>query len=196
VSSDLTTNRYDNLIRRVGNMQGPGSKLSELVPAGMPIFPLEGGPHELQAIGGKSTYFAGVGFVPTPGMAAHVQLRNPADSGKLVTISRMDIVSQSQSLLRIIMVVGEAFLDLVSVGFAQRDSRIDSGRSAILETADASIVAGGENYETQLMTPPLVLGWTLAPASLIFVEQTVATVRLTVNFAWSERRLEPSELSF
>lgn len=176
-------------------MQGPGSKLSELVPAGMPVFPLEGGPHELQAIGGKFTYLAGTAFTPTATFAAHIQLRNPPGSGKLVTVATLRPVASTGQLLRVLLVPGSAALTAVTTGFAARDSRVGTAASAILETTDAAVSVGGENYEMTISAETMIDGWTLAPGSLLFVEKNVANTRLTVTFGWSERRLEPSELS-
>ena len=196
----IQTARHDGLIRRLFSIKGGGSLMAESLGDAFPVLPLEGGPPELLKLAGWELGLAGQQTTSPVGQTLGMQLFNPADSGILVVVTRLE-VSISTATIAFLGVTAVA-LATASVG-RQRDTR----EGVLAQTAGTS--RHGNNT-----TPPVGamrlrvnanIGTVyedsdalavLAPGTgLTFV--TVAT-NVVGNSAWlyRERSAEPSELNF
>lgn len=196
MSNELTGSRYDNLIRRVGNMQGPGSKLNELVPSGMPTFPLEGGPHELLRLARTNTYFAGVTVVNGVGLSAFVFLQNPANSGLIVTI-RQFMIRMTSSSHEVSFGVRDGNTAGTQVFTSNQvlDSRCPARSGAQLRTATGAGI--GSSLLWRFSTATAFVDWdaTLLPDSEAYLELTTDSVTFHAGYVYRERIAEQSELT-
>jgi len=85
--SELNQNRYDALVRRVGNLKGPGSKVNDVLEELFPMFDVENMPMELLRLAGIRSCFGGGNLAGVVAESPVAQLFNPAGSGVLVTIT-------------------------------------------------------------------------------------------------------------
>jgi len=100
MTSALQTPRYDQLVRRVGGIIGPGSKVSEALSELFPMIDVENLPPELFILS-KTLICHGGGFLAAAvGEAPTAQLFNPANSGKLVTITNVVIACNTTTTFR------------------------------------------------------------------------------------------------
>jgi len=196
--TELQTNRYDQLLRRVGDLKGPGSKVNDVLQELFPTIDVENVPGELLLLMGTRIGWAATSKSPTAGKKAGIQLFNPAGSGHLITIST-SIISQNQN--------ANVTWGLVIVALATntgiprlRDTRPGTnarGVSQLRTSADAvSLSAGvmrlGSNQPIRIEDVNSVT--VLAPGSGLSVIGETDVV-LTVTFFYRERIAEPSELN-
>ncbi len=85
--SELQQSRYDQLLRRVGDLKGPGSKASEILTEVFPTFDVEGYQGELQALNRRVLGIGASTILGAAGELAKIQLFNPAGSGLLITVT-------------------------------------------------------------------------------------------------------------
>jgi len=95
MSSDLQQTRYDKLIRRVGGIIGPGSKVAEALPELFPVIDVERVPGELLLLSGTEICFGGGTILAIALEFPTAQLFNPDGSGKLVTLTSLVASSSS-----------------------------------------------------------------------------------------------------
>ncbi len=199
--NELQQNRYDQLIRRVGGIIGPGSKVSEALGELFPVIDIERVPGELLALGGT---FLCVGSLEAPsGVAefATVQLFNPVGSGKLITISSVLAAPGLQSGFRWALVTvalpttvaGQRFRDGRFVGTERPAGQIRSDVTAAATTRD------GQSFNPS--NDPMFLndvnGVAILPPGIGFnIQQTSANVNMRVTFFWRERVALEAELQF
>lgn len=200
MSSDLNTNRYDRIIRRVGNMVGAGSRVSEVLSELFPVIDLERVPAELLLLGGTRTAMGGGALSATAAVAGKGQLFNPADSGMLITITDIWISCSSSVVIR----WGRS-----NVSFAARISTetfTDSRNPVVnlpvgqIHQLNVAAFANATNQVRVLASDPLHISPRKAIAILspgFGFEVGSGTVNVTVNygFNWRERVAEQSELS-
>ncbi len=85
--SELQQTRYDRLLRRVGGLIGPGSKVGEVLSDLFPTIDVEQVPGELLRLSETKILIGGTRFTAGAGDIPSVQVFNPADSGNLVVVS-------------------------------------------------------------------------------------------------------------
>jgi len=197
--SELQQGRYDQLLRRVGDLKGPGSKVNDVLQELFPTIDVENVPGELLFLLGTRIGWAGTSVVPTAGKASGIQLLNPADSGQLVTVSSVFISAGSSSLVS---------YGLTTVALAtntgiprHRDGRVGVGPSGVSQlrtSPDAVAPLGGLVRVLGATTFDLTDGNSVAVLSPGAALQLVGTVdvSLQITFYYRERIAEPSELSF
>ena len=84
MTNELQTARYDRLVRRVGGIIGPGSKVTEALSEMFPMLDLENMPHELLVLANTQTVFSTIIQLGVAGEFSQAQLFNPGGSETIV----------------------------------------------------------------------------------------------------------------
>ena len=194
--------RYDGLLRRLGDLKGPGSKVSEVLGDVFPVVDLENLPAELYTLAGWSL---GFGSTQMPGVAAKfsiAQLFNPAGSGHLVVLTRMIMSTGGGSMIFEYDVDSGAAVDLFSSSIP-RDTRKGVRAPLIAQVRQvhsaASLSPIGQIVMRNDITEQLEDSdglFVLGPGTGLNLGTTVVNTNLIITFHWRERAAEPSELNF
>jgi len=91
--TELQQTRYDRLVRRVGGLIGPGSKVSDALSDLFPVIDVERVPGELLRLSETKLLIGGTSFSAAPAKIPSIQVFNPADSGNLVVVSSVSVSS-------------------------------------------------------------------------------------------------------
>jgi len=197
--TELQQNRYDQLLRRVGDLKGPGSKVNDVLQELFPTLDVENVPGELLLLMATRVGWAGTSKAPTAGKNAAIQLFNPSDSGHLITVSTVYVSSTANTKFS----WGTTTLALATLtGVAKlRDTRNEGGSRGVSQlrtSADAVSLASGE-IRTLANTAHTFTDensfCVLAPGTGLQYGGS-ADVTIRVVFLYRERIAEPSELTF
>ena len=198
--SAINQNRYDQLLRRVADLQGPGSKVNDVLTELFPMFDVENMPSELLRLSGTKLGQGGGAITSIAAQAPIAQLFNPADSGIIATLTKVYIASTSRTLIR----WGPA---VVAVGAAIgtelfRDTRDPVPRAPVCNVRQNSQVAfaAGTNQSIVLTDTLLTIEgpddvMVLAPGTGFEVGTNSLASTIVYSFQWRERVAEPSELN-
>jgi len=201
MTSDLQQNRYDQLIRRVGGIIGPGSKVAEALSELFPVIDVERVPGELLLLGGTQLC-AGAGTrTGAVGEVARIQLFNPVGSGKLVTVSLLIVSSSTVSNIRVAWNITALTLGIGTEVF--RDRRLAATSRPIGQIRTDSTVAFTDpnlNFRALGNTPYFLkdvnsLG-VLPPGSGLEISNDNTNTQIFCSFLWRERVAIDSELLF
>jgi len=197
--TELQQNRYDALLRRVGDLKGQGSKVSDVLTELFPTLDVENVPGELLFLMATKIGWAATSQAPAAGKRTGIQLFNPVGSGQLIAVSRV--------------LVGVFATASVTWGFTTtplatntgiprlRDSRAGVGPAGVSQlrtSTDAVSPSSGQvripaNTTFDIFDVNSVC--VLAPGSgVTFVGGPDVT--MSVTFYYRERIAEPSELTF
>jgi len=196
----LNQNRYDQLLRRVGDLKGPGSKVNDALTELFPMIDVENVPAELlllsgsklamgraNLIGGGATFF-GIAF-----------LRNNGATGVLGRVMEIEVFSTTAQRI----LIGPTQNSAAAVGAtAFADGRVfGEGTTLVTQGANNNLVSGSDFYrlgidgiESKTWRPPGA-GMVISPGTALSVSATVDNTDLTVSFVWVERIAQPSELN-
>jgi len=197
--TELQQNRYDQLLRRVGDLKGPGSKVNDVLQELFPTIDVENVPGELLLLMGTRIGFAATFKAPTAGKKPAIQLFNPEGSGQLITISSMLVSGNSSS---------EYFYNLTSTALATntgiprlRDARNGTNAPGVAELRTSPDAVQSAGIIFRLLTSTTITLEdknsiaVLSPGTGLIVVAD-ADVGISVAFNYRERVAEPSELSF
>lgn len=200
MTSELQQNRYDQVVRRVGGLIGPGSKVSEVLSELFPTIDLENLPPELLLLGGTNPAFGAIAITGAAGERPRGQLFNPAGSGMLVTVTSVLATAAQPETFRW-TVTPVALTTSVAV-HRSRDTRIETTSRPVAETRQQSSVAltdahGQVSIDTNTIfylqdTNGIAI---LAPGSGFEIGLSGIASTLKVTFYWRERVAERSELN-
>jgi len=201
VTTEIQQNRYDALLRRVGDLKGPGSKVSEVLAELFPVFDVENLPGELFLLSGTLLAFGGGGGTGAATQAVTGMLHNPADSGTLITLTNVHSSVDATNVMRWGIGTGTTgFSDLGTT--TPRDTRVFTpavpvGR--VLRRIDTTL-ATGTNQVQLLANTDIDLhdenGIAILAPSMHFQIGSAALVQTGIfTFVWRERPAEPSELN-
>jgi len=197
--TELQQNRYDQLLRRVGDLKGPGSKVNDVLQELFPTLDVENVPGELLLLMGTRIGWAGAAKAATAGKAAGIQLFNPAESGHLISISTVFLSCPSTTGFS----WGTTTSTLATnTGIPKlRDSRNEGGSRGVAElrtSPDAVALSSGAVRVSTNDTFMLTDGNSfciLAPGTgLNMTGENDKTI--SVSFFYRERIAEPSEINF
>jgi len=197
--TELQQNRYDQLLRRVGDLKGPGSKVNDVLQELFPTIDVENVPGELLFLMGTRIGWAATSKNATAGKKAAIQLFNPADSGQLITITSVIISSNNASTITWQL---ETTALATNTGIPRlRDTRVGIGPngSAQLRTNPDHVAVSSGSLILLGATPYRITDdnsvSVLSPGSgLTVVGDTDSLIRCT--YFYRERIAEPSELNF
>ncbi len=200
--SEIQQTRYDHLLRRVAGLIGPGSKVGEAIGDLLPVLDVENTPGELLVLAGTRMGSGHINAVAAALDNQRAQLFNPADSGALVTVTRVSIASNTAQLIRI----GPTFTALTTNNNTRAfsDTRLPTGPVTLAQLRNdgdpASSPVGGFLVFIQSLVPFTMESekglYVLAPGTGLQVSTTSINTTLTVAYMWRERPAEQSELQF
>jgi len=199
--TQIQQGRYDALLRRVGDLKGPGSKVNDVLEELFPTFDVENLPEELYVLGGIDLSMGGGLVGATSGEAGRGQIFNPAGSGKLVTVTEAGISAISSFTAR----WGRRDTPLVTHLQTQifRDTRHPFGNLPTGQIrSESSVAQANANGQTRVGSN-FAFSLKNSNGLAVLTEGTgfeigAGTNNLAVNFYfyWRERVAEPSELNF
>ncbi len=201
MTSELQQNRYDQLIRRVGGIIGPGSKVAEALSELFPTIDVERVPGELLLLGGTQLGHGGSIVTGAVATAPRIQLFNPIDSSKIITCTSIVVVTGSTEVVR--STVNQTALPSGIGVELVRDGRVPIPTRPIgqIRTQLTGVLADATVQWTQAADVPFYLtdpnGLSILPpgSGYGFGLGAVNTV-LQVSFWWRERVAEQAELQF
>jgi len=199
--TELQQGRYDQLLRRVGDLKGGGSKVNEALEDLFPVLEVEDTVPELLALAGWRTAWQSTERPSVMGQVTKSQLINPADSGFLVAVTQFLIITDGVTKLQV--EIGTAEIGTPVAGL-YRDSRFGTPRAtvALVSSADNIPTGGGlrltsnvtADFQNSIRDDNGIV--VLAPGSTLDIGTVSGRIVLTVNYFWRERIAEPSELNF
>jgi len=197
--TELQQNRYDALLRRVGDLKGPGSKVNDVLQELFPTIDVENVPGELLLLMATKIGWAATAKTPAAGKRAGIQLFNPADSGQLITVSRL-LLSTDIATTMTFGIVTIALATNTAIP-AFRDSRAGTGPGGVSElrtTTDTVALSNGQVRIPSTSAIQISDGnsvCVLSPGTGLSVVGFPDHL-MHVTFFYRERVAEPSELSF
>jgi len=198
--AELQQHRYDAMMRRVGDLKGPGSKVAEVLSEVFPIVDLEKPPPELYGLGGTQLAFGGTSRTAIPAEAAKVQIFNPVDSGKVMTVTTLIVSVSASDGFR--WGVTNAPLDTLPQLQRLRDQRfgfttLPSGQ--IQTESSVGFAPGTIVIQCQTNVPFLITDIdglaVLSPGTGLQMSPRSVNTTINVGFYWRERVMEPSEVT-
>lgn len=198
--SELQQNRYDQLLRRLGDLKGPGSMVNDVLSELFPMLDVESNRGELQLLSGTYACFGGVAVTGAVGEVARTQLFNPLGSGKIITVTSV-VVAATTSTMRW-TVTGNALTTGVGTErFADSRAGLTSRPTGQVRSDSTVALTDASGQTRVLNNDPFVLTsenglGMLGPGSGFEIGTATTATTIYITFYWRERVAEPSELSF
>ena len=199
MTSPLQINRYDRLIRRLGNVVGEGAIVTGVLPDVFPTIDVEDLQTDGWGVAGWRPAMGGGLLTAAAGQRPHVQIHNPAGSGVMTVVEGVFISTNANS--RIDFNIHDAVLTTLQVSGRWRDRRFPTLNFPVTQVRSQSIVGSPivsvmsqfvvANQSVQWLPPKGVIVL-IAGTGLAFSNVNAAT-QLSVNFFWRERAIEPAE---
>jgi len=201
VTSELQQTRYDKILRRVGDLKGPGSKVAEVISELWPVLDVERVPGELLALGGTFLCIGAARVLATAAVVGHVQLFNPVGSGKIITVTQMMMSARNQTGL--VWGLVNVALPTDENNSIFRDPRLGLFSRATGQVRTSNVLAGqapNVGRAEVLASEPLTIkdenGVMVLPEGTGLEASTTGTNQsIAVSYEWRERIAEPSELN-
>jgi hypothetical protein len=210
--NEILVARFNNLLHKITGIKGPDPS-PQLTPEISPSLTLENSPLDYQLPLGRKLAFGGVNRAAgAAGTFNQIQLRNPSGSGKLVNVEAIIVTLDVAGSIQVRQSSGSLVGNTTQKGF--RDSRINWSNVVFQPTAfvefQALAAIGGnivlEHIGVIALSGLLIpLGIVLDPdggsngplvgGTALLVASENAATQLGVNFIWSERDREQSEIT-
>jgi len=197
--SQLNQNRYDALLRRVGDLKGPGSKVNDALTELFPMIDVENLPAELLLLSGSKLCMAtaalGAGGV---GFFTNMILSNPVGSGVIARLMSIEIIISAQT----INFSPTANVSAALGGEAFADTRIIAEGTALkLQGASNLLTAHPARFQKRSLVdltltwePPVAIA-VLSPGAGFGFGPNLDNQSMTASLTWIERQAQPSELN-
>lgn len=197
--TELQQNRYDQLLRRVGDLKGPGSKVNDALTELFPMFDVENVPLELLLLSGTRICMGVTATTAGGGAFFGIHLlRNNAGSGVIARLIGVEVLMAAG-----IVVAGPTQNSgTLSGQRAFVDGRVFGEGTSLVTMADNNSLVQGSNF-FQFRTnadlqgrlfPPGGLA-VISPGTSFSVGDGLPNVAVVVSWLWTERIAEPSELN-
>ena len=194
----LQQNRYDQLLRRVGDLKGPGSKVNDVLTELFPMLDVENIPAELLLLSGSRLCMGTVLQAANVGFFSKAILRNPSESGMIGRLVMITVNAVGTNV-----VFGPTLnSDVASGASAFADTRVFGEGTALKTQGNNNLLAVGSTFWVDTVDasgrlrwePPVAIS-VIAPGSGFEVTANTLNLALRCNFLWIERQAEPSELA-
>ena len=201
MTNELQTARYDNLVRRLGGLLGPGSKVTETLSELFPVIEMENLPAELLFLGGWLTGMNTAIQGATVGQSSRVQVFNPVGTGKIAVITQIHVTTSGGVSVFIDWEINATPFPVIVTG-TTRDTHAGFPQGTALSTG---VLATGNTPRagTFILPPEDTFTFTaengiavLTPGSGLELGTNLDNIALSVTFFWRERVALPSELNF
>ncbi len=199
--ANINQNRWDQLVRRVGGLIGPGSKVNNTIGDLFPMLDVENLPGELYYLMGTFICYGGQVQGPVAAEFPRIQIMNPADSGLLITVTGFTVSTETGQELR--WDINSTALASAAGNGRVRDTRVSTDQipTGQIRTDSSGSATTLTGITRVLVNQPFTLHdengiAVLAPGSGFQVGGTTANSRIRVTFYWRERVAEASELQF
>jgi len=198
--TELQTNRYDALLRRVGDLKGPGSKVAEVLTELFPIFDVENLPSELYILGGTDICFGGGILTPAAGEFAGLQIFNPIGSSKILTVTSLVVASTANNTIRWGVSNNPLSNGIGTETFRDTRRTITARPSGQIRIESDAAFVGNTGQTRVLANDPFTLHdknglAVLLPGIGFDLGSQIAAAPVHFTFYWRERVAEPSELN-
>jgi hypothetical protein len=199
VTDQLQQNRYDRLLRRVGGIIGPGSKVSEVLSELFPVIDVERVPGELMLLMGTRLGFGGGAVSATAAEAGRGQILNPAGSGHIVTVTTA--IASAAGVGNIRWGFRQSgFLTQIDTQLA-RDTRVPGASNTVATIhQDSSVALASATGQSRaipstafILTDPNGV-CVLAPGTAFEIGSDQLNVFFNYTFYWRERPMTSSEV--
>jgi len=198
--SEIQQNRYDQLLRRVADLKGPGSMVNDALGELFPVLEVENLPAELLVLAG-TRLCNGRTFRSAPGVGfftAH-HLANPVDSGFVATILLVSVITDTLQTVRMttgndatLGAVGSSdFLDTRLFGQGTVMKTRSQGALATAVTPAFTIEAVDNAF---VFSPPKGVA-VITPGFVFSIGPGTEDTEMQVSWMWIEREAQPSELN-
>lgn len=199
--TEIQQNRYDQLVRRVANIVSSGAIVGDALNELFPMIDVESLNSELAFLAKWKLAFSSTTQLASVGNNSHTQLFNPADSGMIVVLERVDLNTSAGQPIR--YALADIPLTNLTANEALRDTREGITQIPVAQCRDVQQVGGLALFGVlvlqfdQTFTLEEKRGlFTLAPGTGVTFATTVTNTELTANYLWRERVGEPAELNF
>ncbi len=199
MTSPLQINRYDRLVRRLGNIVGESAIVTGVLPDVFPVIDVEKLATDGWALAGWRPAMGGGIITASAGNNAKVQFTNPAGSGSIAVIETVQVSNNFSGGVG--YNIHDALLSVLAVSDRWRDRRFatlnrpvckvrveDSLGLPIVAPMSIRLLA---NTTYDWMPPQGFM--TLIPGSAVAFQAITVATQLNVNFWWRERPIEPAE---
>jgi len=199
VSDEIQQNRYDQLLRRVAGIIGPGSKVSQVITELFPMIDVENVPSELLLLAGTRICMGGGTTAGVVGQSGRAQLFNPLGSGALITLTDIFVSGTSTTTVRwgrsnvsfAARITTEVFTDFRNDVGSRPIGQIHQDTSVALATAtNQTRILVNVNLHIQPKNDICVL----SPGFGFEIGLATQNTAFLFGFNWRERAAQPSEL--
>lgn len=199
--TEIQQSRYDQLLRRVADLKGAGSKVNDVLEELFPVLDVERVPGELLWLSGTRLCVGASTGIGAVGETFRIQVFNPVGSGVLATVSTALFDVDAISNMRAGITTTALATGVGTEVF--RDGRRAANAQPTCQIRTESTVAKTDaNYFTRVIanvmntlqdTNELAI---LSPGVGFEIGSDTTAKTIHVTFLWRERVAEPSELSF
>jgi len=199
--SEIQQSRYDQILRRVADLKGPGSKVNDALTELFPMIDVENVPGELLLLGGTLIAWGSTNVPAVVAESSRAQVFNPVASGKLLTVTSFMASAGATTTFRWAIT---ATALLAGVGTeVNRDARrpVTSQPTGQIRSDTTLALTDANGQVVQTANRPLIItdlnSIGVCPPGFGFEVGLVGqNTPLQVTFYWRERVAEPSELNF
>jgi len=197
----LQQNRYDQLLRRVGDLKGQGSKVADVLAELFPMFDVESDRGELQILSGTDICVGATTVGPSAGNSPRIQVFNPVGSGKIATVTTVYPTTPNTGIVRMATATIALTTGIGTEVFRDRRRAVTQRPTCQMRTDLTAALTDGNWLFRQLASNSELIHddngvAVLAPGTGLEVGHGSLNTTLLCSFMWRERVAEPSELSF
>jgi len=199
--TEIQQGRYDALLRRVGDLKGPGSKVNDVLEELFPMFDVENLPEELYVLARIDLCMGGATLAGVASQSGRGQIFNPVGSGKIMTVTQAGFSAVATATVR----WGRRDTPLTTHFQTQifRDTRHRAGNLPTGQVrGQTSVALANANGQTKTIAntdfalkDPNGLA-VLTEGTGFEIGTDAGFQAVFFYFYWRERVAEPSELNF